>query len=358
MPMNILGAEKIIYNADRLVDIKNTGDAYPVHMVVGVTDYCCHKCIFCNTEFATADKTRVHAIDKGVLLRFLREAKNVGLKAVTICGSGEPLIHPDIESILYGIHEIGLEIGIFTNASHMEKSVRKAIIETCTFVRCSVNASNGLEHEIVHQIKNDFENVVSNIKKLVFEKRETGQQLPTIGTQFVFYEENYRSIVAATKMWKEVGVDYFEIKPLIEGEGSAVGNKVFPANKSEAVKEQMEIAKAEENDCYRVYAKYNQYLSTLDEKTRKYHICYGHALDPNLWSDGNMFICSNQEHEKDIIGNIYESSFMEIWHGDKRKQRIQQIKVNECPRGCRCDPINEKIWDYLYPDKLLHPNFI
>ena len=81
-------------------------------------------------------------------------------------------------------------------------------------------------------------------------------------------------------------------------------------------------------------------------------------MDPNLWSDGNMYICSNQEHEKDIIGNIYKNSFMEIWHGDKRKKRIQQIRVEECPRGCRCDPLNEVIWDYLYPDKLVHPNFI
>ena len=182
--------------------------------------------------------------------------------------------------------------------------------------------------------------------------------MPTIGTQFVFYEENYQSILAATRLWKKVGVDYFEIKPLIEGEGSSVGTKVFSAKDKEKVKEQMSLAKELEDSFFQVYTKYGQYLNTLSDEPRKYRVCYGHALDPNLWSDGNMFICSNQEHEKDIIGNIYESSFMEIWHGDKRKQRIQQIKVNECPRGCRCDPINEKIWDYLYPDKLLHPNFI
>ena len=81
---------------------------------------------------------------------------------------------------------------------------------------------------------------------------------------------------------------------------------------------------------------------------------------------------------------------MEIWHGEKRKKRIQQIRVNECPKGCRCninsnrtaltayyrlnfkkriqqirvnecpkgcrcDLLNEIIWDYLYPDKLIHP---
>lgn len=356
--MERLGAEKVIYHADRLVDIKNTGDAYPVHMVVGLTDYCNHRCIFCNTEFATADTSRVHAIDKRTLLKFLRGAKDAGLKAVTLCGSGEPLIYPDVENLLYEIHEMGLEIGIFTNASRLTPNIRKAVLETCTFLRCSVNASSSKEHETVHRVKNDFDNVVGNIRSLVEEKRQTGKELPTIGTQFVFYDQNYNSIYDATKLWKEVGVDYFEIKPLIEGEGSAVNVTVFPALDTAAVLEQMRRAKELEDESFQVYTKYEQYFHTLSLESRKYRVCYGHALDPNLWSDGNMFICSNQEHDEDIIGNIYESSFEEIWHGDRRKKRIRRIQVDKCPRGCRCDNLNEFIWDYLHPDRLVHPNFI
>jgi radical SAM protein with 4Fe4S-binding SPASM domain len=356
--MERLGAEKVIYNADRLVDIKNTGDAYPVHMVVGLTDYCNHSCIFCNTEFATADSTRVHTIDRKVLIRFLKEAQSVGLKAVTLVGSGEPLIHPEIEQVLYDIHDIGLEIGIFTNGARLTENVRKAVLDTCTFVRCSINASNSQEHETVHRVKNQFENIVNNVQALVNERQKTGRKLPTIGTQFVFYEENYRSIVEATKLWKRIGADYFEVKPLIEGEGSSVGTKVFAASDNEAVMEQMKLAKELADESFQVYAKYGQYLKTISANKRKYSVCYGHALDPNLWSDGNMYICSNHEHEEDIIGNIYENSFDEIWHGEKRKKRIQQINVSQCPRGCRCDLLNEVIWDYLHPDILVHPNFI
>ena len=356
--MERLGAEKVIYNADRLVDIKTKGDTYPVHMVIGLTDYCNHKCIFCNTEYATADSTRIHPIKKDVLLKFLKEAKDAGLKAVTICGSGEPLIYMEIGALLYAIHDIGLDIGIFTNGSKLTKEIRTAILQTCTFVRCSINASNNEEHETVHRVKNEFERIINNVQALVNEKKEKGADLPTIGTQFVFYDENYRSIVAATKLWKEIGVDYFEIKPLIEGEGSSVGKTVFSAKNIEAVKEQMKLAKEMEDMSFQVYAKYGQYINTQSERQRKYRVCYGHALDPSLWSDGNLYLCSNHEHQEDIIGNIYENSFMEIWHGAKRRERIQQIRVDECPRGCRCDALNEVIWDYLHPDVLVHPNFI
>ena len=354
--MERLGAEKVIYNVDRLIDIKERGDTYPVHMAIGITDYCNHRCIFCNTEFATTDKTRMHQIERDVLLRFLKEAKSVGLKAVTICGSGEPLIYPEIETLLYDIHNLGLEIGIFTNASKLTGKIRKAVLDTCTFVRCSINASNSEEHTIVHQVKNEFKEILNNVQALVNEKKQQGNSLPTIGTQFVFYEKNYRSILAAARLWKEVGVDYFEIKPLIEGEGSSVGKKIFSARDVEGVETQMELAKELEEESFQVYTKFEQYLKTISENTRKYKVCYGQALSSSLWSDGNLFICPNHEHEKDIIGNIYENSFMEIWNGDKRKRRIQKINVDMCPRGCRCDALNEVVWDCLYPDPLLHPN--
>ena len=51
------------------------------------------------------------------------------------------------------------------------------------------------------------------------------------------------SIESATRLWKEVGVDYFEIKPVIDGEGSSVGIKVFSAQDTEAVRTQMDLAK-------------------------------------------------------------------------------------------------------------------
>lgn len=356
--MNRLGAEKIFYHADRLAELKEKGDTYPVHMTLGVVDYCNHNCIFCNTAFATEDVTRKNSIDMTKLLKFLRDAKNHGLKAITICGSGEPLIYKDIIPLLYGVKEMGIDIGIFTNGFMLNDEIRRAILETCTFVRISINASNQKEHETVHRVKNQFEYIKNNIKSLVEEKKELKQVLPTIGAQFVFYEDNYISIEAVAKLWKEVGVDYCEIKPLIEGEGSAVGNTVFSTKDIDGVRQQMQLAKKQEVEGYDVYTKYGQYLNSISDDVRKYKKCYGQAITANMWSDGNVYLCSNQEHEKDIVGNIYENSFEEIWNGEKRKKRVEQIDVKECPRGCKCDAINEQIWDFLHPNEEIHHNFI
>lgn len=116
-------------------------------------------------------------------------------------------------------------------------------------------AAQAAEHEMVHRVKGDFDNVVGNIRALVEGKKKLGTPLPTIGTQFVFYDKNYMSIYNAAKLWKDVGVDYFEVKPVIEGEGSAVNISVFPAKDTEAVEKQMLMAEELADDTYTVYVK-------------------------------------------------------------------------------------------------------
>jgi radical SAM protein with 4Fe4S-binding SPASM domain len=192
----------------------------------------------------------------------------------------------------------------------------------------------------------------------VREKKEKQLILPTIGTQLVFFEDNYRTMIDAAKMWRDIGVDYFEIKPVLEGEGNSVNKDVFPAKDHKDVENRMKLAREYETDNYKVYTKLDQYQVTQNLKQKKYTKCYGQALEMNLWADGNLYLCSHMEHEKDIIGNIYDQSFEEIWHGEKRKKRLEQIQVEMCPMGCRGHFLNEIIEDYLHPDCSIHPNFV
>ncbi|MBR3601204.1 MAG: radical SAM protein [Lachnospiraceae bacterium] len=356
--MNRLSENKLKYHVDRLLDIKEKGETYPVHITIGLTEYCCHKCVFCHSEFATSDTTRNATMQREQLISFLKEAYECGVKSVTLVGSGEPLLHPEIEEILRDIKNIGLEIGIFTNGSKAKGTLLNTIIDTCTFVRFSINAGDSKEHEKVHGVVGDFENIVSNVSEMVKKKKEKNLKFPTIGTQMVFYEGNYRSMVKAAKMWGEIGVDYFEIKPVIAGEGNQVDKTVFPAKDKEEVHKLMDEAKQYETNTYNVYTKYNQYIVTQDTNNRQYTKCYGSLLDMNLWADGNIFVCANLEHERYIIGNIYKNTFKEIWNGEQKKKIRQSINLKACPKGCRCHFMNEYIWDYLHPDKEIHPNFV
>jgi len=356
--MNILDAHKIYYHAEALQEIKATGNTYPIHIQIGLTSYCNHRCLFCYASSIAEDSSKTDIIDSDALLHFLQDAKDKGLKAVTIVGAGEPLLHPNVTDILYGIHRIGLDIGIYTNGSKLKGEIAKAVLATCTFVRISINAASSDEHERVHSVKGQFEGIVENVRDLARIKQENNQSFPTIGAQFVFFKDNYGSMQDAAKLWKEVGIDYIAFKPLIGSDDhNSYNGKAEPVNDALNVIKHMKMALSEETERFKVYGKYEQYEHTK-LKERLYKVCYGHNIDTNLLSDGNLTLCCNLFSEEWYLGNIYEESFDDIWDGERRKRIVNSINLKVCPKACRCDPVNEVIWDFCHPSPEVHPNFV
>ena len=353
--MDRLDPKKVFYHTEKLLELKKTGDTWPVHLQVGLTSHCNHKCIFCHGGHSVLEE-RNEVIDLDILLNALRQAKKHGLKAITLVGNGEPLIYPRIKELLTALYEMGLEIGIFTNGACLTEELRKFVVKYCTFIRFSVNGGTAEDHEAVHQTK-DFDFVVNNIRELVRLKKEQGTALPTIGTQMVFYEVNYRGIHKAARLWREIGVDYFEIKPyVVTAFNLAEGIK--PAQDAEAVEREMREAKAFETDKFKVFAKYTMYKHTLSKPSeRTYSKCLGQAFAGNILEDGGVYICPGMEDEEPL-GNINVQTFEEIWLGEKRKKILAELDVKKCPTGCRFDLLNEILWDYIHPARENHPDFI
>ena len=64
--------------------------------------------------------------------------------------------------------------------------------------------------------------------------------------------------------------------------------------------------------------------------------------------------------ERFLYGNINESSFKEIWGGEKRKKSLEWVEnkldAGQCRVNCRMDEINRYLWDLKNPPE--HVNFI
>ena len=69
-------------------------------------------------------------------------------------------------------------------------------------------------------------------------------------------------------------------------------------------------------------------------------------------------MCGNLKGRGFTLGNIYKSTFKEIWNSSHRQSCMNKIDLNKCPAGCKLDPLNKVLWDALYPDEeKTHPNF-
>ena len=85
-------------------------------------------------------------------------------------------------------------MGMFSNGSMLEKfDLYETIIENLQWIRISIDAGKDTYNKLrVTNKNNDFETVLSNIKKLIEIKKNNSNI--TIGVGFVVTESNYEEI--------------------------------------------------------------------------------------------------------------------------------------------------------------------
>ena len=167
---------KVFYHTDRIHELASTGDTRPIHMTIGLTNYCNHKCAWCYINWNQAGKLSTRSGNQGLnakkainadnrIIEAVDEAREMGLKAVTIVGDGEPTMHPRFVALIDSLGALNIDIGIFTNVSTRQPEVLDALKRNCFFVRASIDAARSEIHQAMHGTE-DFELVIKNLEKL------------------------------------------------------------------------------------------------------------------------------------------------------------------------------------------------
>ncbi len=100
---------------------------------------------------------------------------------------------------------------------------------------------------------------------------------------------------------------------------------------------------------------------TIDKKV-EFEVC---QATPFFWgyimASGDVYGCSAfLENEKFCYGNIHNSTFQEIWEGEKRRENHHYVQneldIKDCRANCRMWSANQYLWELKYP--AAHVNFI
>ena len=343
---------KLVFHYEKINELFTKGKTYPIHITIGLTNYCNHKCTWCYIDYAKDIKHQINAdIDK--MIDALTIAKKYGTKAITLVGDGEPTLHPQFDLLLEKVNNLGLDIGIFTNGGWKKKSITDSISKYCRFVRFSVDAGSEEIHNLTH-LTRDFSVVLSNIGEVVKNK----SKYLTVGVQFAFNQDNINDIEKAAKVYRDLEVDYLAYKPVYKNslndehkENSVESNNTY---------EKLSIAKTYETDKFKVYWK-NWQLDALiykKEESRGYNKCRAIWLSPYFDENGNVEFCGNLKGRGFTIGNIYEQSFDKIWMSEKHLEKVNAIDLETCPQGCKLHGLNLKLESIANPDLNQHINFV
>lgn len=341
---------KLHLHLERILEYKNGLNPYPILVELSPTSHCNHKCVFCCYDFLHHS---LGFLDPDVMLKLVAELGGLGVKSLVIAGDGEPLLNKGTPRTVLKAKESGLDVGLSTNGVLLSDDTAQILVDCCTWLRFSCNAGNQETYKRVHRGRDeDFGVVQGNIKNVIEKKHKTGSSI-TIGVQFVLLEENVASLIEAVTRAKDLGVDYFSVKPFIQHPD----NPYKPGDlRLEHYQDILKCAKSYETDDFQVTVRFDHDLNP----SRNYTYCHGVQFIVMVSSNGEVHAClPHQGDERFSYGNIHTETFVQIWNGAKRKKALSVITdwdKNTCQVNCRHHIINQWLWEVMNPGP--HKNFI
>ena len=261
------------------------------------------------------------------LMELAEEFKEIGVKGVVLIGGGEPLAHPKIGDFINYLGENNIAIGITTNGSFIHKHV-EVIAKYVSWTRISMDASTDEMFGKLRPTKgggSKFNFIVKSMRELA--KIKKGK----LGFSFLIRTEiegpnvvcNIHEIYDAAVLAKDIGCDYFEIKPSYSYKNNTVHSLVkHDIDKMQQAKKEIERLEELVTDDFSIIK-----AITLDaslegaqiNQQKDYKMCPATELR-TLVTPSGVYVCPYWRGKDQFrVGNAITTPMKELWNGKTRK---------------------------------------
>ena len=325
----------------------------PIYLRIKPTNVCNQRCSYCgyaNNSVFEERTVKRDSISLDILDNTLRQFKDMGGKAVTYSGGGEPLCYHSIDHILKLTYDLGLDCSMITNGQALKGNVVE-YLKHAKWIRVSFDASNT---EVYHDIRqvNTFSQVVQNIED--FAKVKDGTCV--LGVNCVISETNADQIYDICTLVKTIGCDNIKLSPvLVKEDEEGYHNRI-----KDGVIEQIDRAKKElEDENFRIVDKYSNDYALSDSYIKPYHRCYIQEYFAVVAADSKVYRCHQRAYtEAGLIGDLTKHTFKEIWESQETIDKIRNFDpCKECNFRCAFDERNTLLNDFFNMDTN-HVNFV
>ena len=262
----ILDGHKLNWHKDR-VDAWLRGERIaPITIDCALTRRCAYRCVYCYGQLQANDEKRM---SKDIIFRFLDDAADIGVKAISFVSDGESTCSPYLYDAVLKGRDNGLAMALGTNGYLLKDERLEEMLPCLEYIRFNTSAGEPSRYaEIMGCKEKCFYKVCNTIKKCVKIKREKDLSV-TIGIQMVLMPQFSDTIIPLAELGGELGVDYLVIKHCSDDEAGSLG--IDYAKYFDLVDILKEAEKYSTND-YLVQVKWSKILSG---GKRQYPQCYG-----------------------------------------------------------------------------------
>jgi len=363
----VLDGQKLKWHKDR-VDAWLQGEKIaPITIDIALTRSCSYNCHFCYAKLQANDEKRM---TKEVIFRFLDDAAEIGVKAISFVSDGESTCSPHLYDAILRGKSNGIDMALGTNGYLLKDKKLEEILPCLSYLRFNISAGEPDRYaEIMGCNENCYHKVVKTIERCVSIKRKNNLEV-TLGLQMVLMPQDVDQALPLAKLGKELGVDYFVIKHCSDDEMGSLGVDYDEYN---GVIGTLKKAEGYSNEEYLVKAKWSKILSG---GKREYTRCYGTPFIFQISGSGLVAPCGklfNERYKKHHIGNIVDTSFKEIWQSDEYWEKHNFLGSSKydpktmCGNLCLQHKVNELLFELKHKGREiinpvgeppLHMNFV
>lgn len=243
----------------------------PVEASIEITSYCNLKCIMCSRKTMTRP---IKNMDFSLFQKSIDELSPF-VELVYLHGLGEPLFNKDLYKMIDYAKKKGLKVGISTNATILDKKASQKLLNSK--IDYIIFALDGATKETYEKIRvgGNFTKVEQNINNFL-EMKKKRNNAPYVVIQFIKMPENEREVDLFLQKWRNKGAEAVRVKPVVD-----------------------------------FFSKEKLKRASLTSR------CLYPYRMVNIFFDGQVIPCCEDNYAKYPLGNLEENSLPEIWNGSK-----------------------------------------
>lgn len=358
---------KIAQHPDKLQSFVDGVITAPLYVRVKPINLCNHACSWCiyksdrkadlrKPEHMDSVPTSMHTdmkeadvIPTRKMIEVLDDFRDMGVKAITFSGGGEPLLHKDIVLFMARCLQNGIDLSIITNGQLLS-GAKAQILAHAKWVRVSMDYTNAAQMARSRVVpERMFDEVMKNLQAFAQIKNADCD----LAVNYIVHRENCDGLTEfAVRLFQECGVENIRFSPMYCDDFVAYHEPI--REKVEAQLRAISEWLNEPKYTYRrargwsVNTTYNL-TSPAHSPERAYSRCYFMQTVPVVGADQKVYACHNKAYDATgCIGSIADKSFKDLWFSAEAKAFFEKLNPKcDCRHQCANDSKNRHIQNLI-----------
>jgi len=349
--MGLLYTKMKIYHFKEKLDSLAEGSGAllpPINIRIKPTNSCNHNCRYCAYR---AEKLQLgqdmklnDVIPRDKILEIIEDLGEMGVRAVTFSGGGDPFCYPYLLEAVELLAENNIKFAALTNGSRLQGELAKIFALQGTWLRISMDGWDNASYSAYRGCPDgEFEKIVKNMESF----KKIGGPC-NLGVSIVVDADNSGHIYEMIRRLREVGVDSVKVAPCIVSNLGRENNdyhRPFFATVKDQLARSMSDFSGKELEIF------DSYHTQLETFAKNYRWCPYIQISTVIGADLQVYSCRDKAYnlKEGSLGSLRDASFGDFWRADKNRFfRIDPSR--DCNHHCVVDSCNRSVLEYLEAD--------